>query len=307
MSILMIEPIAFGFNAQTATNNYFQQNDNSAEEEIQKKALQEFSAMVEKLRAKKIDVIVVKDTLQPHTPDSIFPNNWVSFHENGSVVLYPMFAENRRLERREDILNHLQSIGFQVNNIVDFSKAEEENIFLEGTGSMILDRKNRIAYAALSQRTDKNLFEKFCEKMDFSPCAFSSYQSVNYERLPIYHTNVMMCDADNYAVICLDTVDDLQEKLLLADRLIGSGKEIVKISEEQMHFFAGNMLQVENTDGKKFLVMSQTAYNSLEKSQLDVLESFNEIIAVEIPTIEKYGGGSARCMMAEVFLPKKQV
>jgi len=305
MSILMIEPIAFGFNAQTATNNYFQQNDNSAAEEIQKKALQEFTAMVEKLRSKNIDVIVVKDTPQPHTPDSIFPNNWVSFHANGTVVLYPMYAENRRLERREDILNRFQSAGYQINEIVDFSNSEKDNIFLEGTGSMIFDRENNVAYAAISQRTDKELFLKFCEKLNFTPVAFSSFQTVGNERLPIYHTNVIMCLGDKYAVLCLDTIDKSEEKELVKKALEKTQKTLVEISEEQMHSFAGNMLQVESTDGKKFLVMSQAAYNSLNSKQIEILKGFNEIIAVEIPTIEKYGGGSARCMMAEVFLPKK--
>jgi len=305
MSILMIEPIAFGYNVQTAANNYFQQNDNSAAEEIQQKALQEFTAMVQKLRSKNIDVIVVKDTLQPHTPDSIFPNNWVSFHEDGSVVLYPMFAENRRLERREDILNRFQSVGYQINEIVDFSNYEKENLFLEGTGSMIFDRENKIAYAAISQRTDEKVFKKFCKKMDFSPVVFSSFQTVGNERLPIYHTNVIMCIGDKYAVICLDTIDNNSEKELVKSMLKKTHKTIVEISEKQMHSFAGNMLQVESTDGKKYLVMSQAAYNSLNSKQIEVLQNFNEIISVEIPTIEKYGGGSARCMMAEVFLPKK--
>ena len=301
----MIEPIAFGYNVQTAANNYFQQNDNSAAEEIQQKALQEFTAMVQKLRSKNIDVIVVKDTLQPHTPDSIFPNNWVSFHEDGSVVLYPMFAENRRLERREDILNRFQSAGYQINEIVDFSNYEKENLFLEGTGSMIFDRENKIAYAAISQRTDEKVFRKFCKKMDFIPVVFSSFQTVGNERLPIYHTNVIMCIGDKYAVICLDTIDNNSEKELVKSMLKKTHKTIVEISEKQMHSFAGNMLQVESTDSKKYLVMSQAAYNSLNSKQIEVLQNFNEIISVEIPTIEKYGGGSARCMMAEVFLPKK--
>ena len=301
----MIEPIAFGFNVQTAANNYFQQNDNSAAEHIQQKALQEFTAMVKKLRSHKIDVIVVKDTAQPHTPDSIFPNNWVSFHANGSVVLYPMFAENRRLERREDILNRFQSVGYQINEIVDFSNYEKENIFLEGTGSMIFDREKGIAYAAISQRTDENLFFKFCKKMYFVPVVFSSFQTVGNERLPIYHTNVMMCVGDKYAVVCLDTIDKNAEKELVKSMLEKTQKTIVEISEKQMHSFAGNMLQVENSESKKFLVMSQTAYNSLNSKQIEVLQGFNEIITVEIPTIEKYGGGSARCMMAEVFLPKR--
>ncbi|MDR0830264.1 MAG: amidinotransferase [Prevotellaceae bacterium] len=301
MAILMISPVSFGFNAETAKNNYFQKNDETQPSEIQRLALAEFNAMVEKLRAKNIDVIVVEDTLDPHTPDSIFPNNWVSFHENGTVSLYPMFAENRRLERREDILNHLQQIGFKHNEIFDLTHYERENRFLEGTGSMVLDRKQKVAYAAISERTDEQLFEKFCEKFDYFPCAFHAFQTVKNERLPIYHTNVMMCVADDYAVLCRDSIDNFQDRIFVLDRLIGTEKEVVLISEKQMHAFAGNMLQVENQDGKKFLVMSQTAFNSLDDEQIKELSSYNEIISVEIPTIEKYGGGSARCMMAEVF------
>ncbi|MDR2684309.1 MAG: amidinotransferase [Prevotellaceae bacterium] len=305
-NILMISPAAFGFNAQTAENNFFQKNDNTQPSEIQQLALSEFNAMVEKLRGKGINVIVIKDTLLPHTPDSVFPNNWISFHKNGAVVLYPMFAENRRQERREDIINHLQQIDFQYNSILDLTHYEKENRFLEGTGSMIFDRENHIAYAALSERTDKRLFEKFCEKMNFFPLAFHAFQSADKKRLPIYHTNVMMCVADVYAVVCIDAVDAFQEKTSLLDRLTGTGKKIIEISEKQMNAFAGNMLQVQNDSGKKFLVMSQTAYNSLNCAQITQLSDFNEIITVEIPTIEKYGGGSARCMMAEVFLPKKK-
>jgi hypothetical protein len=304
-NILMIEPVAFGFNEDTAANNYFQKNDAVQPVEIQQLAHAEFCAMVDKLREKGINVIVVKDTLEPHTPDSIFPNNWVTFHENGTIALFPMFAENRRFERREDIIFHLQEIGFQHNEFLDFTHYEKENQFLEGTGSMIFDRENSIAYAALSQRTDEKLFEKFCEKMNFTPIAFSAFQSVGKERLPIYHTNVMMSVADKYAILCLDSVDEFQDRIFLLDRLICTNKEIIKISEKQMNSFAGNMLQVENNEGKKFLVMSQTAYNSLNKKQLKQITAFNEIIAVEIPTIEKYGGGSARCMMAEVFLLQK--
>jgi hypothetical protein len=297
----MISPVAFGFNAQTAENNFFQKNDNTQSSEIQRLALAEFETMTEKLRAKGINVIVIKDTYEPHTPDSIFPNNWVSFHKNGAVVLYPMFAENRRQERREDILNHLQQIGFQYNTIVDFTHYEKENRFLEGTGSMILDRENGVAYAALSERTDEAIFEKFCKKLDFFPCAFRAFQTVGKERKPIYHTNVMMCVADTYAVVCLEALDLFWEKYFLRDKLLSSNKKIIEISEEQMHTFAGNMLQVQNVDGKKFLVMSQTAYNSLDNEQIAQLSEFNEIITVEIPAIEKYGGGSARCMMAEIF------
>lgn len=303
-NILMIEPISFGFNEETAKNNYFQQNDNTAESQIQQNALKEFTAMVETLRGKKINVIVEKDTISPHTPDSIFPNNWVSFHSCGKVVLYPMFAENRRTERRPDILERIKSEGFSINQNIDFSGYEHQNKFLEGTGSMILDRDNHIAYACISQRTDKNLFELFCRELEYTPVSFSSFQTVEDKRLPIYHTNVMMCVADHYVVICLDTIDNADERKMVMESIEKSGKKIVEISEKQMHQFAGNMLQVNNIEGEKFLVMSQTAYESLTKEQVETIESFNAIIHVPIPTIERYGGGSARCMMAEVFLPK---
>lgn len=302
-NILMIEPIAFGFNEQTATNNYFQKNENSPATTVQQQALKEFTAMVEKLRTHKINVIVEKDTPKPHTPDSIFPNNWVSFHSSSKVVLYPMFAPNRRMERRMDIIENLEKQGFQVKQIVDLSNYETENKFLEGTGSMILDRENHIAYAALSQRTDKNIFELFCRELDYEPVTFSSFQTVENQRLPIYHTNVLMCVADSYVVICLDTVDDRRERENLVEIFKKTNKTIIEISENEMHNFAGNMLQVQNNDSEKFLVMSQSAYNSLTESQIDTIQRFNKIISVEISTIEKLGGGSARCMMAEIFLP----
>lgn len=303
-NILMIEPVLFGFNEETAKNNYFQQNDNTAESQIQQNALKEFTSMVETLRNNKINVIVEQDTVSPHTPDSIFPNNWVSFHSCGKVVLYPMFAENRRTERRPEILERIRKEGFLINQTIDLSGYEHQNKFLEGTGSMILDRDNHIAYACISQRTDKNLFELFCRELEYTPVSFSSFQTVEGKRLPIYHTNVMMCVADHYVVICLDTIDNADERKMVMESIEKSGKKIVEISEKQMHQFAGNMLQVNNIEGEKFLVMSQTAYESLTKEQVETIESFNAIIHVPIPTIERYGGGSARCMMAEVFLPK---
>jgi hypothetical protein len=303
-TILMIEPVEFGFNAQTADNNYFQQKDNAASEVIQQKALAEFQEMVEALRAKKVKVIVEKDTKKPHTPDSIFPNNWVSFHADGKVALYPMFAENRRAERRLDILQHLEKMGFHTEQIVDFTHYEQENRFLEGTGSMILDRINGIAYAALSPRTDKFLFETFCDKFSFRPFAFSANQTIGNRRLPIYHTNVMMCVADNYALVCVASIDDENERTRLLDSLVCTHKEVIEISEQQMHRFVGNMLQIENADGEKLLAMSDTAYQSLTTKQIQKLYGYNEIIRFAVPTIEKAGGGSVRCMMAEVFLPK---
>jgi len=300
-NILMIEPVAFAFNDQTAVNNYFQQKSTDTESDIQLQALAEFNGAVDLLRAKGVNVLVVKDTPEPHTPDSIFPNNWVSFHEGGQAVLYPMYAQNRRCERRNNIFQYLSGHGLKINNIVDFSFWEQQNLFLEGTGSMILDRSNKIAYAALSERTNKGLFLQFCLIFEFKPVYFSACQSVNINRLPVYHTNVMMTVADEYAVICLDAIDNPNERNHVVNSLEDSGKDIILITEHQMNCFAGNMLQVENTDGKHYLILSQSAYDSLEQKQINLLSSYNELIIVSIPTIEQVGGGSVRCMMAEVF------
>ena len=301
-TVLMIEPAAFGFNAETAQNNYFQVNSENAETQTQ--ALAEFNAFVGKLRGKGINVITVKDTVEPHTPDSIFPNNWISMHSDGKVVLYPMNAVNRRWERREDILQMLKE-NFQVKEIVDLSAPENDGKFLEGTGSMIFDHENKLAYGSVSLRLDEKLFRDFCEKFGFTPVVFHSYQTANGQRLPIYHTNVMMCVADQFVVICLDCIDDEDERRMVVDAMVKSGKEIVEIKEDQMHQFAGNMLQVENIAGKKFLVMSQSAYQSLMPEQIQQIEKYSEIIYANLETIETNGGGSARCMLAEVFLPKK--
>ena len=300
-TVLMIEPIAFGFNEQTAVNNYFQIQQ---EGNVQEKALQEFHFFVEKLRAKGINVITIKDTIEPKTPDSIFPNNWVSFHQDGKVVLYPMFADNRRLERREDIINQIKE-QFDVKEIIDYSKIENEDKYLEGTGSMIFDHDNKIAYGSVSLRLDEELFRKFCAEFGFTPVVFHSYQTAGEERLPIYHTNVMMCVADKFVVICLNCIDDESERQNVIDSIKNSGKELIEISEDQMQNFAGNMLQVQNNAGEKFLVMSQSAYKSLQPEQVSAIEKYSEIIYSDLETIETNGGGSARCMLAEVFLPKK--
>ena len=303
-TILMIEPVDFRFNTQTAVNNYFQtkpEDDSAAQE----KALKEFRGMVAKLREHGVNVIVLQDTLKPHTPDSIFPNNWISFHENKMIALYPMFAKNRRVERREDdVLALLEEKGFVAEEIMDYSSAEEDNVFLEGTGSIILDRVNKIAYACVSPRTDEELFYEFCEDFEYEPVLFEANHTVDNERKQIYHTNVMMCVGDEYAVIALSTIDDKTEKEFVINKLKSSGKEIIDITEEQMHQFAGNMLQVGGIGNSKYLVMSENAYNSLTQKQIDQIEKFNPIIKVDIDTIETLGGGSARCMMAEVFLPK---
>lgn len=302
-TVLMIEPVAFGYNAQTAENNYFQVN--SENNDTQTKALAEFQNFVEKLRSKGINVITVKDTLEPHKPDSIFPNNWVSFGADGKVFLYPMFAPNRRDERRPEILQEVEAVGFDIKEIDDLSQSENENKFLEGTGSMIFDHDKKIAYGSVSLRLDEQLFRDFCAKIGYEPVVFHSFQTAGTERLPIYHTNVMMCVADKFVVICLDCIDDEMEREKVQEVIKNSDKELIEISEEQMQQFAGNMLQVRNSEGKTFLVMSETAYKSLTPEQISAIEKYSEIIYSDLHTIEINGGGSARCMLAEVFLPKK--
>ena len=302
-TVLMVEPIAFGYNAQTAENNYFQVEQKDAD--IQTKALEEFNSFVDKLKSKGINVITVKDTLNPHTPDSIFPNNWVSFHDDGKVVLYPMFAPNRRVERRADILEILKDNGFEITEIDDLSHFENQQKFLEGTGSMIFDHDHNIAYGSVSLRLDEELFRQFCQKFGFRPVVFHSYQNAGDQRLPIYHTNVMMCVADKFVVICLDCIDDELEREKVQEVIKSTQKEIIEISEDQMQQFAGNMLQVQNEAGEKFLVMSESAYRSLTAQQISAIEKYCEIIYSDLNTIETNGGGSARCMLAEVFLPKK--
>ncbi|MBF8458040.1 amidinotransferase [Kaistella sp. G5-32] len=301
-TVLMVEPIAFGYNSQTAENNYFQKEQK--ETDIQEKALQEFNNFADKLRKKGVNVITVKDTLNPHSPDSIFPNNWVSFHEDGTVALYPMFALNRRVERRPEILETIEKEGFKIDEVDDFSHFEHEEKYLEGTGSMIFDHDYKIAYGSVSLRLDEELFRKFCDKFNFTPVVFHSYQNVNDQRLPIYHTNVMMCVAEQFVVICLDCIDDEMEREKVQEVIKSTNKELIEISEDQLQQFAGNMLQVQNEEGTQFLVMSETAYKSLTKEQVERIEKHCEIIYADLNTIEVNGGGSARCMLAEVFLPK---
>jgi len=303
-TILMIRPVAFRMNEQTAVNNYFQEDLDLKNTEINQKAQQEFDAFVQELRDHGVQVVVVDDIKEQDTPDSIFPNNWVSFHEDGTVCVYPMFAENRRKERREDILDILEQQGFAINNVMDYTEAEEEGVFLEGTGSILLDRVHQKAYCALSERAHEELFIEFCEDFDCFPVIFTANQTVDGQRLPIYHTNVMMAMAETFAVICLATIDDKKERKNVVDHLKMDGKEIIDITEEQMYHFAGNMLQVIGANDQRFMVMSSAAYNSLRNDQIKAIEKHCTIIHSQLDTIETCGGGSARCMMAEVFLPK---
>ncbi len=304
-SILMIRPVAFRMNEQTAVNNYYQKVlDGLLPATVNSKAQEEFDAFVKKLRSVGVHVIVVDDTFTPDTPDSIFPNNWISFHENGDVTLYPMFAENRRLERREEILDVLEDEGFVINEIMDYTEAEMDGIFLEGTGSLLLDRANGKAYCALSPRADEELFIEFCEDFDFAPVIFEAFQTVNNERKLIYHTNVMMCLGETFAVLCADAIDDKKERKMVIDSLKNDDKEVILISEDQVNSFAGNMLEVKGADDRRYLIMSTAAHQSLTKKQITQLEEHVTILSSSLDTIEACGGGSARCMMAEIFLPR---
>jgi hypothetical protein len=302
-NILMIRPVNFGFNQETAESNAFQNAEfgEQNKDQSQQIALREFDEMVGQLRKFGVNVIVVEDTSEPYTPDSIFPNNWVSFHGNGSVITYPMQAENRRLERREDIIEQL-SDSFYINRRIDLSGFELENKFLEGTGSMVLDRKFKIAYACLSPRTNVDVLKEFSAQMNYEIVSFNAVDGAEKQ---IYHTNVVMCIGDMFAVICLDAIPDLDERLIVRNSLEQSGKRIVEISLEQMNQFAGNMLEIKSQKGEKMLVMSSSAYYSLTPKQIDILDDYCIIHHFDLSMIEGNGGGSARCMMAEIHLPMK--
>ncbi len=294
-SILMIEPTCFGFNEETAVNNYFQQMVKI--EDVQAKALAEFTDFVSLLRYYEIVVNVIQDIPFPPTPDSIFPNNWISFHEGGQLVLYPMFAKNRRAERKNTVLNDVNEF-FTVREKIDLTHFEQDNKFLEGTGSMVLDRNHKIAYACLSDRTHVEVLDLWCKALDYTPCLFHALDRNDKE---IYHTNVLMCVADKYAIVCLDAIQDQAEKDKLVSLLAKNGQEIIPINFYQMEHFCGNMLQVTNVEWQSFLVMSTQAYENLTKEQVKKIESYNPIIHSPLYTIETIGGGSARCMMAEVY------
>jgi hypothetical protein len=295
----MIRPVAFGFNTQTAQSNAFQNRD-ADQQLVQQKAQQEFDAFVAILKSNSVNVTVVNDTIEPHTPDSIFPNNWVSFHDNGDIFLYPMQAENRRLERREDIIRQLEE-NFKANHVIDLSRFELKDQFLEGTGSMVLDRENKIAYACLSPRTNTEVLKAFCEYTGYKAITFNAFDQRGQA---IYHTNVLMAIGSRFAVICLDSITNTQEKETVIASLKETRKEIIEITFEQMNSFAGNMLEVKNTAGETLIVMSQTAYLSLIDEQKTALEKYGKLVYADINNIETNGGGSARCMIAEVHLPQ---
>ena len=294
--IMMVRPKHFGYDPETAESNAFQSSEGAQKrQEIEQLAINEFDGAVEKLRHKGVEVEVIEDTDTPKKLNAVFPNNWVSFHED-KVVLYPMLTPSRRSERRLDVVESFQKQGFAADQVIDLSAYESEEQFLESTGSIIFDYKHKLAYACLSPRTDAELFEKLCDIIGFEPVAFSSYDEHHQE---IYHTNVMMCIAADYAVVCAESIPEEQREDVLG-ALTKTGHEIVDISLQQVHQFAGNMLEVEDEHGQSILVMSKAAFLSLSKGQVEAISKYSEILAIPIPTIEKYGGGSIRCMMCRV-------
>ena len=299
--ILMVRPAHFAFNEETAANNAFQSREgNMTEEDMRTNAILEFDSFVEKLRTAGVHVIVAEDSEVPVKPDAVFPNNWVTFHQEGILVTYPMFAPTRRLERDNHVIDKIVHAGFKIQKRVHFEDREDNDQFLEGTGSIIFDHPNRLAYACLSPRTDAELLEELCRAIGYQKVVF---HSVDAEGKDVYHTNVMMALGETFVVICLDSVRDTTERKMLEMHFRETGKEIVPITLAQMNAFAGNMLQVRNTDDETILVMSATAYHALTPEQIDTLQQHTRLLYADIQTIETYGGGSARCMMAEVFLP----
>ncbi len=303
-TLLMIRPVHFRANEDTAGDNYFQKNLDLPKEELLKRAQEEFDNFVSQLRSVGVQVIVTDAQSEVDVPDAHFPNNWISFHESGMVGIYPMLAPSRRLERNEEVLSLLEDKGYTITEIIDYTAAEEEELFLEGTGSMILDRENRKAYAAISQRTDEDLFVEFCEDFEYTPIVFTANQEIDGTLLPIYHTNVMMCVGSTLAIVCSASITDKKDRKNVIKQLKSDAKELIDISIAQMNQFAGNMLEVQGVGDQPFLVMSTSAFNSLRGDQISSIEKHCKVLHADLETIEICGGGSARCMMAEVFLPK---
>ena len=300
-SIFVVRPASFNYNEQTAVSNAFQNKPDIEPKQIRELVLGEFEAFVDKLRSVDIDVLVIDDLPEAKNPDAVFPNNWISLHADGTVVLYPMCTPNRRSERRMDIVDRLKE-KFTVQRIIDLSFEEEENRYLEGTGSIIFDHINKLAYACLSPRTDKTLFINSCNILGYVPVYF---HAVDENNTPVYHTNVLMCLAEDFVVICLEAVQDMKEKEMLIAYFNKAGQEIIDISFSQMSRFAGNMLALKSRTGKKLLAASQSAHDTLSAEQIKTIEKYCTIVPLPIPTIETIGGGSARCMIAENFLPAK--
>ncbi|MCO6496362.1 MAG: amidinotransferase [Chitinophagaceae bacterium] len=299
--ILLVRPAAFNFNPETAKNNSFQNPDAAGDSSTVTEARKELDGLAGRLTGAGVDVLVADDTTVPAKPDAVFPNNWISTHEDGRVILYPMYAPNRRLERRQEIVDLLKK-SFDVKEVIDLSHFEADGKFMEGTGSMILDRTNRIAYACASPRTDEDVFNKVCEMLGYRPFYFHAY---NEEGVAIYHTNVMMCVGDKFAVICLESITDDKERKSIIALLKTTGHEVVDITFKQMNHFAGNMLALHTATGENILALSQSAYDCLTENQRQTLSKYCQLIPAPVHTIERNGGGSVRCMIAEIFLNAK--
>lgn len=297
-ALLLVRPYRFRKNEQTAVNNYFQEDIES--DNVNNLAKQEFDTFVQQLQQHGVNTVIVQDTATHDTPDSIFPNNCISFHGD-TAILYPMFAKNRRLERELDVLSILAKQRITFEHVIDYTFYEQEHLFLESTGCLILDRENRIAYCSLSPRADAVLIHRFCLDMAFTPFIFQANQTVDGLRMPIYHTNVMMAVGRKFAVVCLESIDNSHHRHDLLEQLEKTGKEVIEISEEQVNEFAGNILEVKSKDGNPLIVMSSRAYHSFTNEQVNILSKFGKIVHSPLPTIETCGGGSARCMIAEVF------
>lgn len=296
--ILLVRPAAFGYNPQTAGSNVFQKESPLSREEIGRRARDEFDRVAAGLRRAGIEVVIFDDPAEPHTPDAVFPNNWFSTHPDGTLCLYPLEAPARRLERNPELIEFLQS-KYEVSRVVDLSDYENENRFLEGTGSLVLDHKRRIAYAALSSRTDELVLDRWATELGFGVIKFRSFD--RRRRLPVYHTNVLMCLGERFAVVCLESITDEREKAAVTKSLRAGGREIIRISAGQMENFAGNMLLLTNGDGEKKLIMSARARNSLTAEQEQKLSEYAGLVSFDIDLIETCGGGSVRCMIAEIF------
>ena len=300
-TILMIRPAAFGFNEETAANNYFQSHPAIGKQELQIIALAEFDNMVQTLRSHHIDVLVIEDTREPPKPDAIFPNNWLSTSPGGVVSVFPMYALNRRIEKREEILEHLAAT-FVIRDVQDWSEYEAGGRFLEGTGSMVIDHDHKMIYACVSERTSLSVLEKYAATNGYQAIVFLA---TDKNGMPVYHTNVVMTLGEDFCVLCEEAIDEEWELIAVRQLLESTNHTIIAITRDQMHSFAGNMLQVRNNKGENILIMSQTAFNSLGKEQKQMLEAYASLLTIAVPTIEEVEGGSVRCMMAEIFLERK--
>ena len=300
--VFMVRPHNFSSNPQTAASNTFQRAPEAEAAAVRSQALREFDSMTGVLRGAGVALMVFEDTDVPHKPDAVFPNNWVSFHADGRVYLYPLEAEDRRAERRVDIVESLSADrGFHVHEIVDLSPLEADGLFLEGTGSMVLDRANRVAYAALSSRTHMGALADFAQRADYEIAAF---ESLDAHGRPVYHTNVMLAIGERFAVICAESIDDLTKRAAVLERLAATGREIVEISIAQMASFAGNLLELRTTAGDPVIALSRTARDCLSDEQRERIAACGRLLPIAVDTIERVGGGSVRCMLAEVFLPR---